>query len=84
MMTSDSNAPAIQASGLVKRYGKDVVALDGLTFAVEPSTTFGLLLRASGSRPTSSGSCSAGRPAGCSARRPPPPGSPPICSTRLR
>ena len=43
MMTSDSNALAIQASGLVKRYGKDVVALDGLTFAVEPSTTFGLL-----------------------------------------
>jgi ABC-2 type transport system ATP-binding protein len=42
MIPADSSA-AIEAYGLVKRYGKEVVALDGLTFAVEPSTTFGLL-----------------------------------------
>ncbi|HEY6398161.1 MAG TPA: ATP-binding cassette domain-containing protein [Solirubrobacteraceae bacterium] len=34
---------AIEAKNLVKRYPKDVVALDGLSFAVEPGTVFGLL-----------------------------------------
>jgi ABC-2 type transport system ATP-binding protein len=43
MVSSDSSVPAIVADGLVKRYGNDVVALDGLSFSVEPSTTFGLL-----------------------------------------
>ncbi|HEX6475088.1 MAG TPA: ATP-binding cassette domain-containing protein [Candidatus Limnocylindria bacterium] len=43
MIPADSNAAAIEVHGLVKRYGKDVVALDGLSFAVAPSTTFGLL-----------------------------------------
>jgi ABC-2 type transport system ATP-binding protein len=42
MISGDSSVPAIEADGLVKRYG-DVVALDGLSFAVAPSTTFGLL-----------------------------------------
>ena len=43
MSVSDSSAPAIEANGLVKRYGKDVLALDHLSFAVMPSTTFGML-----------------------------------------
>jgi ABC-2 type transport system ATP-binding protein len=43
MITGDSSVPAIEADGLVKRYGSDVVALNGLSFAVAPSTTFGLL-----------------------------------------
>jgi ABC-2 type transport system ATP-binding protein len=34
---------AIVAQGLVKRYPGDVVALDGMSFAVEPGTVFGLL-----------------------------------------
>jgi ABC-2 type transport system ATP-binding protein len=34
---------AIEAEGLVKTYGKDVTALDGLGFAVEEGTVFGLL-----------------------------------------
>jgi ABC-2 type transport system ATP-binding protein len=34
---------AIEASDLVKTYPKDVVALDGLSFAVEQGTVFGLL-----------------------------------------
>ncbi|HJR18329.1 MAG TPA: ATP-binding cassette domain-containing protein, partial [Actinomycetota bacterium] len=34
--------PAIQVSGLVKRFG-NVTALDGIDFAVEPGTVFGLL-----------------------------------------
>jgi ABC-2 type transport system ATP-binding protein len=36
-------APAIEAEGLEKTYGKDVRALDGLAFAVEEGTIFGLL-----------------------------------------
>jgi ABC-2 type transport system ATP-binding protein len=35
--------PAVEATGLVKQYGRDVRALDGLGFAVEPGTVFGLL-----------------------------------------
>ena len=35
-------APAIQADGLTKRYG-DVLAVDALSFHVEPGTTLGLL-----------------------------------------
>jgi ABC-2 type transport system ATP-binding protein len=34
---------AIEAVELVKSYGKDVRALDGLSFSVEPGTIFGLL-----------------------------------------
>ena len=34
---------AIEADGLVKTYGKDVRALDGLGFAVPVGTVFGLL-----------------------------------------
>jgi ABC-2 type transport system ATP-binding protein len=34
---------AIEARGLVKTYPKGVVALDGVTFEVEPGTVFGLL-----------------------------------------
>ena len=34
---------AIEADGLMKKYPKEVTALDGLTFAVEPGTIFGLL-----------------------------------------
>ena len=34
---------AVEARGLVKRYGRDVRALDGLGFTVEPGTVFGLL-----------------------------------------
>ena len=34
---------AIEADGLVKTYGKDVRALDGLGFAVRAGTVFGLL-----------------------------------------
>jgi ABC-2 type transport system ATP-binding protein len=43
MILGDSSGPAIHADALVKRYGTDVIALNGLSFAVEPSTTFGLL-----------------------------------------
>ena len=38
-----SPGPAIAAEGLVKHYPGDVVALDGISFAVEPGTVFGLL-----------------------------------------
>ena len=38
-----SAAPAIVADALVKRYPGDVVALDGVSFAVEPGGVFGLL-----------------------------------------
>ncbi len=38
-----SPGPAIAAEGLVKHYPGDVVALDGIGFAVEPGTVFGLL-----------------------------------------
>ncbi len=38
-----SSGATIVADGLVKRYGRDVVALDGLSFEVEPGTVFGLL-----------------------------------------
>src|SRR5690349_13847910 len=34
---------AIEAKGLVKTYGKDVKALNGLSFTVEEGTVFGLL-----------------------------------------
>jgi ABC-2 type transport system ATP-binding protein len=37
------SAPAIDADGLVKRYGKTVVAVDGVGFAVDRGTIFGLL-----------------------------------------
>ena len=37
------SSPAIEASGLVKRYGSDVVALDGLGIEVEEGSIFGLL-----------------------------------------
>lgn len=37
------SSPAIQASGLVKRYGTDVVALDGIGIEVEEGSIFGLL-----------------------------------------
>jgi ABC-2 type transport system ATP-binding protein len=37
------SSPAIKASGLVKRYGADVVALDGLDIDVEEGSIFGLL-----------------------------------------
>ena len=36
-------ANAIEAEGLVKHYPGDVLALDGLSFAVEEGTVFGLL-----------------------------------------
>jgi ABC-2 type transport system ATP-binding protein len=36
-------ALAIEATGLVKTYGKDVRALDGLGFAVEAGTVFALV-----------------------------------------
>jgi ABC-2 type transport system ATP-binding protein len=35
--------PAIVADGLKKRYPRDVIALDGLSFSVDPGTIFGLL-----------------------------------------
>ncbi len=38
-----SAGPAIAAEALVKRYPRDVVALDGVSFEVEPGTVFGLL-----------------------------------------
>ena len=38
-----SAGAAIAAEALVKRYPGDVVALDGISFAVEPGTVFGLL-----------------------------------------
>jgi ABC-2 type transport system ATP-binding protein len=38
----DTPSPGVAAEGLVKRYG-DVIALDELTFSVEPGTIFGLL-----------------------------------------
>lgn len=37
------SSPAIKASGLVKRYGTEVVALDGLDIDVEEGSIFGLL-----------------------------------------
>jgi ABC-2 type transport system ATP-binding protein len=37
------SSPAIRASGLVKRYGTDVVALDGFGIEVEEGSIFGLL-----------------------------------------
>jgi ABC-2 type transport system ATP-binding protein len=42
-MHKDTAAPAIVADGLVKRYGRSVVAVDGVGFSVEPGTIFGLL-----------------------------------------
>ena len=36
-------ANAIEADGLIKTYGKDVKALDGLSFSVEEGTVFALL-----------------------------------------
>ena len=36
-------AKAIEAQGLVKTYGKDVKALDGLSFGFEEGTVFALL-----------------------------------------
>src|SRR4051794_31159987 len=41
--SADHMQHAIEARGLVKTYPGDVRALDGLDFAVEPSTVFGLL-----------------------------------------
>jgi ABC-2 type transport system ATP-binding protein len=41
MLQGDSSA--IVAAGLVKRYDGTVVALDGMSFSVEPGTIFGLL-----------------------------------------
>jgi ABC-2 type transport system ATP-binding protein len=43
MHQQHSGSPAISADGLVKRYPGDVIALDGISFAVEPGTIFGLL-----------------------------------------
>jgi ABC-2 type transport system ATP-binding protein len=44
MIRQQSSAgPAIAAEALVKRYPGDVVALDGVSFSVEPGTVFGLL-----------------------------------------
>jgi ABC-2 type transport system ATP-binding protein len=44
MLPSQSSAgPAIAVDGLVKRYPGDVVALDGIAFAVDPGGVFGLL-----------------------------------------
>jgi ABC-2 type transport system ATP-binding protein len=42
-MHKDTAAPAIVADGLVKRYGRSVVAVDGVGFSVDPGTIFGLL-----------------------------------------
>ena len=42
-MQGNHSNPAIRAVGLVKRYRGDVVALDGLSFSVEPASVFGLL-----------------------------------------
>ena len=39
----EAEAIAIEAEGLVKTYGKEVTALDGLSFRVEQGTVFGLL-----------------------------------------
>jgi ABC-2 type transport system ATP-binding protein len=41
-MRHSTEAPAIEAVDLVKRYG-EVTALDGLSFSVRPGTVFGLL-----------------------------------------
>ena len=41
-MANEANRPAIQAVGLVKRFGK-TVALDGFDLEVAPGTVFGLL-----------------------------------------
>ena len=38
-----SGSAAITADGLVKRYPRDVVALDGVSFSVEAGGVFGLL-----------------------------------------
>jgi ABC-2 type transport system ATP-binding protein len=38
-----SSGPAIAAEALVKRYPGDVVALDGISFSVEPGSVIGLL-----------------------------------------
>ena len=38
-----SSGPAITAEALVKRYPGDVVALDGVSFSVEPGSVIGLL-----------------------------------------
>ena len=43
MYDQQDTAPAIVADGLVKRYPGDVLALDGISFAIEPGTIFGLL-----------------------------------------
>ena len=43
MHTQDTGSEAISATGLVKRYPGDVVALDGVSFTVERGTIFGLL-----------------------------------------
>src|SRR5919106_2989878 len=43
MYDEQDTAQAIVADGLVKRYPGDVLALDGISFAIEPGTIFGLL-----------------------------------------
>ena len=43
MQPQSSAGPAISAEALVKRYPGDVLALDGVSFAVEPGSVFGLL-----------------------------------------
>jgi ABC-2 type transport system ATP-binding protein len=40
---AENREHAIEADGLVKTYARDVRALDGVSFAVEPGTVFGLL-----------------------------------------
>lgn len=42
-MNHTSNGPAIEARGLVKRYGDEVVALDGVDLVVEANTIYSLL-----------------------------------------
>jgi ABC-2 type transport system ATP-binding protein len=43
MQRHPSLLPAVRADGIVKRYGRDVVALDDLSFEVASGTVFGLL-----------------------------------------
>ena len=42
-MNERHGSPSIEASGLVKRYPPDVLALDGLSLSVSPGSIFGLL-----------------------------------------
>jgi len=42
-MTERHGSPSIEATGLVKRYPPDVLALDGLSLSVAPGSIFGLL-----------------------------------------